>query len=176
MWEDTGGDFKWWDGGMFSSTFIFEKDFVCAFDHTVVYFGDLSAPSDYCFYVDGSGGEEEDYAPALVDVAFGGRVAYLGDHPFAPASRLFIEVYFITDTVYSVDLSSRTLAETTGISFVLRLAGGDTVSCPLYCSNSGVTGSDFVLAAQEWWPYANKAGLPAWDKDTGLPINGGPTG
>lgn len=61
--------------------------------------------------------------------------------------------------------------------YTIRLKTGD-VSCQIYMldagDNTSVTGSDIVHEAIEWWPYKTKAGLPAWDSTTGLPLNGGP--
>jgi len=37
-----------------------------------------------------------------------------------------------------------------------------------------VTDANLTITATAWYPYQTLAGLPAWDEETGLPINGGP--
>ena len=72
-----------------------------------------------------------------------------------------------------------------GINLTLELSNSVTVSCPLYFDEDiipdggfgyTIAGTDFIIEATEWWPYADNAGLPAWDSTTGLTVNGGAGG
>ena len=64
-------------------------------------------------------------------------------------------------------------------TFSLDLTGISlgTISCPLYLRRSGYTVTtdiDIVATPSSFWPYADKAGNPAWNATTGASINNGP--
>lgn len=123
------------------------------------------------------------------------RVAVIGnfENPASQGNRFFISLIFSTAHDYDGDgssfippiLSSNTVPSYYNLSaspvcnLVIRLASGD-VTCPLYAkmdptmSESGdvyysFSGTDFVLQAQEWWPYAKDSPpTPVWDSTTGV--------
>lgn len=129
--------------------------------------------------------------PTETGVHFGNNVAFIdnaGDgNPFNPSNEMWANFEFLH--FGSFDACTNKLGGTltgtvigTGIRFVVVLSDGSEVSCPIYYGDGRlpvvgptVTGTDFRLEAVEWWPYKTKAGLPAWDSTTGLPINGGPS-
>lgn len=127
---------------------------------------------------------------------FSGEVAWVdvdasGD-PFSSGNRLFIGMVFaqgndpvILCTNTSEDLGTFSSSYATApldIDFEMELADGVVVSCPLYwglvydpgVDSSVYSATNYRIKATKWWPYADKEGDPAWDEDTGLPINGGP--
>ena len=86
---------------------------------------------------------------------------------------------------YSQVVSNQTLVDT-GNFLRLRFASSPLreLAIPLYSytadygsgAQEGYTAStDWIFQATKWWPYATTTGDPAWDEDTGLPINGGPS-
>jgi hypothetical protein len=126
------------------------------------------------------------------------------DSPLDPAATLYVGLdvwfrfYVLGSTVdpVSVDLPNRSsynllysdrnfveayppAEESSPLKFSLKLSGGVLLSCDLYTSsgygpNTITGGSDFILEATRWWPYATNSGAAAWDETTGLPVNGGP--
>lgn len=87
-----------------------------------------------------------------------------------------------TDTQYD----EGTLSDYEMIPAVLSLGGAD-VNFPIlwyayeYGSYNGlddvvITSATAAIEVTEWFPYATKAGLDAWDTATGAPANGGPGG
>ena len=86
---------------------------------------------------------------------------------------------FATD-YYSSLVSNQTLVDT-GNSLRLRLSSSPLreLVVPLYSYTedygggiqAGYTGStDWIFEATKWWPYADQAGDPVYDEDTGLPL------
>ena len=86
---------------------------------------------------------------------------------------------FATD-YYSSYVSNQTLVDT-GNSLRLRLSSSPLreLVVPLYSYTAdygggiqaGYTGStDWIFEATKWWPYADQAGDPVYDQDTGLPL------
>jgi len=137
-----------------------------------------SDPSEagYAFIrYENSGGEEWTEAA----VAMSGVVVWTGaDSPLDPAATLYLGIEMVlTSDAHDVEFGSfnRTASVLTSVNFKLKLSDGSTPSCPLYNTGAAFTsGTDFVLEAKKWWPYATTTGDPAWDTATGLPINGGP--
>lgn len=160
--------------------------FVCGFSHYVAHGGASSVPSNYCFYkesFDFPGGTD----PVEVCVNFSGEVAWVdadgSGNPFSPGNELYVGVRFDLDSFdfpsqvssLSIDPSGRPdfLEELTSIRFGLELAGSVILYCALYVEDFSeiITGSDFILSAKEWWPYAK--GSPAtdvWNTLTGIKI------
>jgi hypothetical protein len=62
-------------------------------------------------------------------------------------------------------------------AFEIELSNNDVISIPgfsvLSVGDAEVI-TPFRVKATEWWPYATTTGQPAWDAETGAPINGGP--
>jgi len=114
--------------------------------------------------------------------------------PYDPLNTLYMRLDFnmLTALVVAPSISRGTFGlrsryyddnqTAAGVNVVFKLAGGAEVSCPLYKHNSTYDSnlvfdsvSDIIIEATKWWPYATSTGDPAWDEDTGLPINGGPS-
>lgn len=125
------------------------------------------------------------YGDLDVECIFTGRVAYLntagGTGPFDTDAELYPEmsfkVYGVFDYLGVHDIILSTVPEDVsysdaGIDFTIRLAGGD-VSCDLYSFVPSLpqtvtySGSDWVLEAKQWWPYAHRNGNPVWNSGTG---------
>jgi hypothetical protein len=154
--------------------------FRCGFSHAVgcftSYFGLDPAPSG--FYkittnTDYSYGGSSLSASNLW-VIFTGEVAYVGDSPTSPTAQLYVGLKMGIDAGFygintSISYFSGTPSYDTGGKFVLGLAGGETVSCKLYSPDTYDSVSDFVLQAQEWWPYQDDNGN-VWSPTTGLPV------
>lgn len=102
-----------------------------------------------------------------------GRVAYLGNHPFEEDAELYVELFMQLE--FAVETWSGKGYGAAGIDFKIALSDS-VVSCPLYLQNAGpaASGTDFILTAKKWWPYATTAVVDAWSETTGLPINDGP--
>ena len=145
------------------------------------------------------------YAEAVVNaggsglvVNFNNEVAFVDNagngNPFDPANDLYVGMIFslgcdsvivTTDIDAAWGVGSPPVAPpvAAGADFEIELSDS-VVSCPLYWEDiqSGAYNTtltpvtNFRLKATEWWEYADKAGAPAWDSTTGLPIHGGPTG
>lgn len=158
-----------------------EVTFRCGFHHIVAQ--DMrGTPPRYGIYAHPTG-YPETVDPTITSLLFSGRVAWVDDdlsgNPFSGGNRLFVGMYFyLSPSASGINLSNRYAPGdniAAGVNLVLQLADS-TVSCPLYQYATGLTtsGSDFVITAKEWWPYATSAGLPAWDTSTGLPVNDGP--
>ena len=151
------------------------NEFRCGFSHRVGHdvwlAGDPTPPPDI-YRISVSDGLPEFLLEVIVD--FSGEVAYVGDNPLSPTAELYLGVRFAVEG----DLSSEsmmdfnpyvTFAHDTGVRFVIRLANGNSVSCKIYSELGDITGTDLVLEAKEWWPYAGPNG-PIWDADTGLKL------
>ena len=116
-----------------------------------------------------SGGSSVTAANAWV--VFTGEVAYVGDSPTSPTAEIYVGLKMGVKTGINTSISyfSGTPAYDTGGKFVLGLAGGETVSCKLYSPDTFDSVSDFVLQAQEWFPYQDDNGN-VWNPTTGLPV------
>lgn len=169
------------------SNFVFagssyeEYTFRCGFNHLLLNEG-LIYPDPYGIvgYPDGDPAQAGDTFTSLV---FSGEIAWVdvngSGNPLDPLNELYIGLSF------GIELSGITLISTQdnltgtldplGCNFVIGLADGVTLSCPLYF-DSAITGSpttvsDFVITAQEGFPYA--AGVPAtpvWNTATGAKL------
>lgn len=114
-------------------------------------------------------------------------VAYTdADHPFDPSAKLYLGIRFevLTDsgelqlTTAKVTGTYGATAIESSVKLKLKLSGEAMPECVIGAAGYGtepVTGTDFILAAKEWWPYATTTGSAAWDTTTGLPANGGPS-
>ena len=114
----------------------------------------------------------DSYANTFAEVNFSGEVAYVGDSPTSPTAQIYIGLEMGIGYSISTDVSTKIQYEYEtyiGANFVLGLAGGDSVSCKLYSENTYDSVTDFVLQAQEWWPYQD-AGGNVWSPTTGLPV------
>ena len=153
--------------------------FRCGFSHMVQCSetsGFDPAPSDFyritTITTDSGGGSSIESTSSL-SVIFTGEVAYIGDHLMGSLFYVGLKMgaaagYYGINTSSSIFGSS---AYDTGGKFVLGLAGGDSVSCKLYSPDTYDSVSDFVLQAQEWWPYAKDSpAVPVWDADTGVKL------
>ena len=170
-------------GGDLISTFL-DVGFRCGFSHIMEcftsYFGLDPAPSGFykitttTDYSYSGGGSSVTASNAWV--VFTGEVAYVGDSPTSPTAEIYVGLKMNVGTSFSgfntsISYFSGTPAYDTGGKFVLGLAGGETVSCKLYSPNTFDSVSDFVLQAQEWWPYAKDSpAVPVWDSATGAKL------
>lgn len=119
-----------------------------------------------------------------ISLFFNGKVAWTGDgnSPFDSTSKLYLGVRFYA---YEFDLFDSATCSTllgdrpysfscdksTSLYFKIRLAGGVLLSCPLYAASSNISGSDWIIAATEWWPYAKGSPpTPVWDSETGAKL------
>jgi len=157
--------------------------FRTAFNQTFINDG---AAAIYGIYNDANGIETRSDASLVIS----SKVAFVdvtgsGD-PLDSGNRLFISLSFLmeSESLIYVSSDSQSVASLTsaGINLTIELSGGLSVSCPLYYDTSllapdwsFMSATDFIIEATEWWPYATSTGDPAWDEDTGLPINGGPS-
>jgi len=157
-----------------------DTGFRCGFSHNVgsfaSYFGLDPSPSGFYKVTttdEYDGGSSVTGAGAWV--IFTGEVAYVGDSPTSPTAQLYVGLKIGCEggSFYGVNTSSDYFSGVpsydTGANFVLGLAGGDSVSCKLYSPDTYDSVSNFVLQAQEWWPYA-KAGGPVWNSATGAKL------
>ena len=109
-----------------------------------------------------------------------GNSIYLGIHFEAAPDDGFGGRRISTNTQ---NLDSGDPTADSGANLVFELAKTSPTAkiyAQLSSAGSGSTGLanpvDYILKAQKWFEYATKSGDPAWDEDTGLPINGGPAG
>jgi len=110
------------------------------------------------------------HTPAVVVVSFTGEVAYIGDNMMDPTTQFYIGLGMeVTGLFGGISTLSNYSPYDTGVNFVLGLAG-DSVSCKIFSEFAGYSGSDFVLTAKEWWPYAKADGFPAWSATSGAPL------
>lgn len=154
--------------------------FRCGFSHKIEcftsYFGLDPAPSGFYKITttdDYSGGSS--VTASNLWVTFTGEVAYVGDSPTSATSQLYVGLKMGVDAgFYGINTSSSYFdvpSYDTGGKFVLGLAGGDSVSCKLYSPDTYDSVSDFVLQAQEWWPYAKDSpAVPVWNSATGAKL------
>jgi hypothetical protein len=158
--------------------------FRCGFSHMMEsftsYFGFDPAPSDFYRITtintdfDGDGSSIE--SGSSLSVIFTGEVAYIGDHLMSSIedveSLFYVGLKMGADAGFDGISTSSSIfggnpAYDTGGKFVLVLAGGDSVSCKLYSPDTYDSVSNFVLQAQEWWPYQDGNG-DVWSPITGL--------
>jgi hypothetical protein len=155
-----------------------DEGFRCGFSHMVECSetsGFDPAPSGFYKIITTdsySGGSFDTTSAAWV--IFTGEVAYVGDSPTSPTAEIYVGLKMGVDAgLYGINTSisyfSGTPAYDTGGKFVLGLAGGETVSCKLYSPDTYDSVSDFVLQAQEWFPYQDDNGN-VWNPTTGLPV------
>lgn len=125
------------------------------------------------------------YITSSVSVRVFGEVAFTGaDSPFDPGAKLYLKVranaefasdgWIVDSDTLSNEAFSIGTASTIGSEITPRLVfklSNSQPSCKLYGSGEIASGgTDLVLEAKEWWPYANPiTGLPVWDTTTGLP-------
>ena len=121
-------------------------------------------------------------------VSLGPEVAWIdttgsGD-PLDPGNQLWLEAVIANDNSSGVgngiQFSSSGTRNDCG-TFTLDLSGVSLgeVSCSLYLTRFGYTVNtdiDIVATPSKWWPYADLAGLDAWNTTTGAPANGGAVG
>ena len=181
----------WWRGPTNAFGFL-QRWFRTAFNFSSNYLvppGDTD-PGGYVFTVSHSGEDAPTQLNCGATLIIEDTVAFIdndgsGD-PLSPANDLYINLSFNTATSYGGETSvgihsSSSGAVAAGIDLILEVSDGKTLRCPLYQASSfGLDtfsgGTNFVLKATKYWPYATKDGSPAWDEDTGAPINGGPGG
>jgi hypothetical protein len=129
-------------------------------------------------------------------VLFLDRVAFTGDSPDAPGSRLFVGMRFaagaIAQTGYGYSPGLTTLRGDYHTATELKLSivlSNSTLELPLWINGTDPeqdpyisyihkyqnhSGENWVLTATKWWPYATTSGNDAWDISTGRATNGGP--
>lgn len=100
------------------------------------------------------------------------------DNPFDPLNSLYVGMKFHmarSSSYAQVSTKKETPLETSaGLQLVFELASGSP-ACDLYRYTSGsvtgVSGSDIVLSAKKWWPYAKgNPAAPVWDETTGAEL------
>jgi len=142
------------------------------------------ASTDPEFFYSGFAFDLDPPTPAATSatVVFTGYIAVVKEAPnhsfIAPSNRYFIEMEFSAqDSIPVLKISTNEASisgsptEISGCRYVMRLAGGAEVSCPIYADNTGydfVGGNDFIHEATEWFPYQDQNG-DVWNPTTGLP-------
>ena len=162
-----------------------DNGFRCGFSHFVEsftsYFGLEPPPSGFYTIttIDTSTGQIDSTYGDSANVHFTGEVAYVGDSPTSPTAEIYVGLKASIGAVLFNTIETSSVAPNgspnydTGGKLVLGLAGGDSVSCKLYSEeyNQYDSVSDFVLQAQEWWPYAKDSpAVPVWDSATGAKL------
>lgn len=160
------------------------RGFRCGFSNHAVFYGNLSVPPNfYTFASAYPGGEDVEvdppyYSQAAVQLEFSGKVAFAAaDDPFHPDAKLYVGLYFRADGGDSL-VNIRSLlyripdseynGVVTPLSLKLELSNEQTVSCPLYHSGYyEIGGTDFVITAKKWWPFAHPNGSPFWNRFDG---------
>jgi hypothetical protein len=154
--------------------------FHCGFTHSVGE-SSVSSPIGYLppsdFYHVGETAHDSDggayFLDTNVSVVFTGDVTWLGDDFFAPATEFYLGVV-LNVLAYGTPHASTLIGDATydtGAKFVLGLADGHSVSCAMYSVRYGVAATDWLLQAQEWWPYAKSSpAIPVWDSGTGVKL------
>jgi hypothetical protein len=131
----------------------------------------------------GYGITSDGFASGQMLCQIGTVIAYAeADHPFDPASRLFLLVNFeLRDTNLFVDTYCGPFNEgdfdnvETGADLIIRLSDGDIKLRLLAPDFRDTTAAaDIVIKPLQYWPYSTTTGDPAYDSTTGEPINGGP--
>lgn len=130
------------------------------------------------------------YADLDVECILTGRVAYEntagGTGPFASDAELYLEMSFKVFGVYDYLGATDTILSTkdetvgsdvwsdVGFDFSFLFSSNTTVSCDLYSpipnlpQTTSYSGTDWVIEAKEWWPYAKPDGLgDRWDAANG---------
>lgn len=123
---------------------------------------------------------EPDESGYNIRVQFSGDVAWTGDgdSPFNLTSQLYLGVKFeayefklfdsaTCSTVLGGRPYSASCDRSSPLYFKIQLAGGVLLSCPLYAVSPNISGSDWIIAATEWWPYQDGDGN-VWSPTTGL--------
>lgn len=155
----------------------YENEFRCGFSHRAshnLWFDDYPPPPPPDIYgISVSDSPPFGFALNVV-VDFSGEVAYVGDNPLSPTSELYLGVRFAVEGWAELGLLMNLYSYSpfdydTGVRFVIRLANGVSVSCKIYSELGDITGTDIVLEAKKWWPYAGPNG-PIWEADTGLKL------
>ena len=117
-------------------------------------------------------------------VSLGPEVVFIdttgsGD-PLDPGNQLWLAAAIGNSSSSANGIQFRTIGNYDDCgTFTLDLSGVSLgeVSCPLYLRRSGYTVTtdiDIVATPSSFWPYKDKAGLDAWDDETGAAINDGP--
>lgn len=139
------------------------------------------------------GGEYEGGETSDVKVQVTGDVAYTGTSPTDPTGKLYLKVLLTGntyggwyDTNVSVEFRARENTPENGLysdgyllpmRLVFKLSNSEP-SCALYGGNidyepvDHITyGTDLVLEAKEWWPYAKDSpAVPVWNSATGAKL------
>jgi hypothetical protein len=125
-----------------------------------------------------------DYGSGSLDYILGRVVAWVGgDSPFSPESSLWLSASLNVSSLglfFGLGISSEKSEYTSRIEgvFEIELSNNDVISIPGFVNESIIGATEvitpFRVKATEWWPYATTAGDPAWNAETGLPVNGGP--
>ena len=149
-----------------------------------------SAPPNSWPYTKATDAVSVSYADLDVECILTGRVAYVntagGTGPFASDAELYLEMSFKVFGVFDYLATTGTILSTkdetvgsdvwsdVGFDFSFLFSSSTTVSCDLYSPIPNLTqtvsysGTDWVIEAQEWWPYAKPDGLgDQWDAANG---------
>jgi hypothetical protein len=137
--------------------------------------------SDYHVRGETEGAEEFPWL-AVIELAFGGQVAWVdvneSSNPFDPANELWVGMGFACYTydgsqaivdAYTLREFSSNEGESGELTIALQTGN---VTCQLYCSNFAFLSSaysDLTLTPKGWFPYAK--GVPAspvWDSANGV--------
>ena len=107
-------------------------------------------------------------------------------NPIDPGNSLYLPVYFAAwlgevftgGVIYLSSTNNAPLVGSmvaSGINLVMRLSGDVDISCPLYyddglyTAGGTVGGSDFIIKADEWFPYQDSGGN-VWSPTTGAKL------
>lgn len=148
-----------WSGCAFNHYFMSEAGVTEEYEsETVPHYGLFN------YITDGTFGE--------ISVVVHNEVAWVGGSgPFDPDSQLYLKITAgvnTLDSTFNTDGSGGAIYELP-IRLVFQLQSGSP-SCPFYDNMGTATGTNFILEAQEWWPYGDANGNPVWNTSTGIKL------
>lgn len=155
--------------------------FRCGFSH--LHNCESLPTANYGIYAYPLGTSPSDSTETKSSVVFSGQVAWVdvtnSGNPFDPLNELYIGVRFSALTFYGsaapplwIGTDDDYYTDPLNCDFVIELSNS-TLRCPMYCDIfiGFVGSSDFVMTAQEWWPYAkDNPAAPVWNTATGAKL------
>jgi hypothetical protein len=168
-----------------------DKYYADAIDHRVNLLGLISNNNGVNFRLQASCANDDNPSPLYgitstnssgsgieVILTVQNQIACIGT-PFSQGTRYFLKAEF--SVISGIRLSTKQFSGSSASSKKMRINTGTSFcEADLFVApfDSGVISGDasdnFVFEPSEWWPYATTTGDPAWDEESGEPINGGP--